>query len=448
MKKKNPNLFDNINLHYFGVISYSTSSAGSLYTALTFGYNNLVRPSGTTAVTVSFGILSVNHLSWTDGRFSWTPSSYSGITEMYLDYTYCWNPKIIIDNSIDDASILADGALLFQIDSSGVVTWSPSEEFTVHCSMDVTFYPYDTQTCFLSVKSWSFPATAVELISGGIYSNQYAENDEWELTSSSVTTQNVTTNGIQYSNLLYKFTMTRRSTTILLTVVLPFVLASFLGVFVFMIPAESSNKTGFPVGVLVVEVVLLSIMMEVIPISARNVPVLGTYALVLVIFSLCETFMTIIIIKLYHNKDRNKRVTYIYERLAIVVFALTCFWHGENRSGNSASPTTECESTSIESPHVNETPPEFKNSIKRRLSIKTISPDCSFATSSKEEFERSGRRSRAWDGGGALCGGGVEQKFTWEQFSSAVDRFCFFMFMLLRLILAIIFMTMISVGSS
>ena len=54
------------------------------------------------------------------------------------------------DFSVDDASILANDALMFEIDNTGGVTWSPSEEFTVHCSMDVTSYPYDTQTCFLS----------------------------------------------------------------------------------------------------------------------------------------------------------------------------------------------------------------------------------------------------------------------------------------------------------
>ena len=69
--------------------------------------------------------------------------------------------------------------------------------------------------------------------------------------------------------------MTRRSSTILVTIVIPLVLISFLGVFVFMIPVESSSKIGFPIGILIVEVIFLNMMLEILPISARNIPILG-----------------------------------------------------------------------------------------------------------------------------------------------------------------------------
>ena len=52
-------------------------------------------------------------------------------------------------------------------------------------------------TFIKGVKSWSFPASAVELVSGGIDNKQYAENDEWEMTSSEVTKQNVTVGGVE-----------------------------------------------------------------------------------------------------------------------------------------------------------------------------------------------------------------------------------------------------------
>jgi hypothetical protein len=50
----------------------------------------------------------------------------------------------------------------------------------------------------IGVKSWSFPASAVELTSGGIDTQQYAENDEWKMTSSEVTKQNVTVGGVEH----------------------------------------------------------------------------------------------------------------------------------------------------------------------------------------------------------------------------------------------------------
>lgn len=69
--------------------------------------------------------------------------------------------------------------------------------------------------------------------------------------------------------------MTRRCTTILVTFVMPLVLISFLSMFVFMVPAECNSKLGFPIAVLIAEVILLHLLMELTPTSARSMPVLG-----------------------------------------------------------------------------------------------------------------------------------------------------------------------------
>lgn len=82
---------------------------------------------------------------------------------------------------------------------------------------------------------------------------------------------------MSFSNLQFTFKMTRRSTTILMTMVVPLVSISFLGVFVFMIPAESSGKLGVSLAVLIIEVILLNTVLEIFPVSARNVPALGLF---------------------------------------------------------------------------------------------------------------------------------------------------------------------------
>lgn len=173
----------------------------------------------------------------------------------------------------------------------------------------------------------------------------------------------------------------------------------------------------------------------------------GTYVLLLVILSVVEIFLTILIVKLYHNKDRNRSVTDRWELIATVVYAITCKRHVREHLPTSVAATTDTESTSIESPQDNECSPDLKKSIKRRLSIKPIRLDCSF-TSRNEEFQRAHRRSKAWNDSSALCGGGVDRKYTWCQVSSAVDRICFLIFVLLRLSLAVICMTIVAIGSS
>ncbi|KAH3750748.1 hypothetical protein DPMN_185279 [Dreissena polymorpha] len=42
--------------------AYTTSSANNLYTALSFQYQRIVRPSNITSVAVKFGVSSINFL--------------------------------------------------------------------------------------------------------------------------------------------------------------------------------------------------------------------------------------------------------------------------------------------------------------------------------------------------------------------------------------------------
>ncbi|KAL4216888.1 behavioral response to nicotine [Mactra antiquata] len=447
------------------VTSYDTSTADSLHTALTLGYNEYVRPSGTTTVTVKLGLLSVNVLdvktqeftvtgwldvSWTDSRFSWTPASYSNIEDMYLDTAYCWNPKVAVDNAAHGLSE-AESNKLFKIQYTGTVTWSISGQMTVHCSTDVKFYPYDEQECFISVKSLAYPAAYVPLASGGIDKSQYSENDEWDLTSTAVSVTDVDVSGVNYSCLKFKMTLSRRHWTILVTVIVPMLLVSFAGMLVFLIPAENSSKIGYTVAILIAELLLMIVILDVVPLASSHVPILGNFFLTLIILNFLEIFATITIVKLYNNKFRSRPVKQMHERLAAVCFALTCFRPIASASSSPrGSPTNETETTSIESPQVEGTPPEFKHALKRKLSIKAISPDNSFATSSKEEFRRERRRSRAWVGNGVICGcsNGVDRKWTWDLVSSAIDRMCFLLFLLIRLIVTIIFMIIMSGGSS
>lgn len=170
----------------------------------------------------------------------------------------------------------------------------------------------------------------------------------------------------------------------------------------------------------------------------------GMYLLVLIVLSIIEIFITIVVIKVYHNKDRSKTMPLRMEKMAAVFYLLTC--HRPDDPSATSTPSSEIESA-LESPQATGSQTEIKVPIKRRLSIKTISPDCSFANSSKEEF-RKGRRSRAWGDTGGLCGGGSDRKYTWEEVSCALDRFFFVLFFIVRLIFAIVFLSVMSMGGS
>lgn len=172
----------------------------------------------------------------------------------------------------------------------------------------------------------------------------------------------------------------------------------------------------------------------------------GKYMLILMILSSLETLFTIIVIRIHQNKARQSSMSSIARVAAALLTTVTCLC-GDRKEGAASSSPTESEIEShVECAQATEMQPQGgKNHIKRRLSLKTISPDNSFATSSKEDFQK-GRRSRAWADTGTLCGRGEDRETGWEELARAMDRIFLIVFLILRLILTIVYTSQIKSG--
>jgi len=70
-----------------------------------------------------------------------------------------------------------------RVDHNGLCTWKPLFEQSVsHCSIDVTWYPFDDQRCNLSFESWKYNSRMLNIttIHQPIYYD-YNPNEEWDL---------------------------------------------------------------------------------------------------------------------------------------------------------------------------------------------------------------------------------------------------------------------------
>ena len=45
--------------------------------------------------------------------------------------------------------IIDNDELYLKAHSSGTVTWDPPGVYIVNCDVDITYYPYDTQSCYV-----------------------------------------------------------------------------------------------------------------------------------------------------------------------------------------------------------------------------------------------------------------------------------------------------------
>ena len=65
--------------------------------------------------------------------------------------------------SVSDVAILDDDELAFRVKNTGVVSWELPQIFSVFCDVDITYYPFDTQSCTIEVVSWGLTTDELEL---------------------------------------------------------------------------------------------------------------------------------------------------------------------------------------------------------------------------------------------------------------------------------------------
>ena len=84
---------------------------------------------------------------WQDTGLSWDSQSYNGIRNIYLSQNSIWKPDLVLANGIEKAYELGTDMGLVMVNDNGDVTWLPFEVFTTKCMIDMTYYPFDTQSC-------------------------------------------------------------------------------------------------------------------------------------------------------------------------------------------------------------------------------------------------------------------------------------------------------------
>ena len=143
--------------------------------------------------------------------------------------------------------------------------------------MDLTFFPYDLQSCDIELASWGFHTDAVNLTfyKSNVAVEDYKTNGEWDLISTSQETSEITEDGLSYSKLLFRIVLKRLPGYYIMSVIFPVVLTSILISVTFILPVESGEKVGYVLTVLLALAVLLTLFADNMPTTSKHTSVLG-----------------------------------------------------------------------------------------------------------------------------------------------------------------------------
>ncbi|GFN81788.1 neuronal acetylcholine receptor subunit alpha-6 [Plakobranchus ocellatus] len=254
-----------------------------------------------------FVINACVQFTWKDEIRSWDPSQYDGVHMVYPELTDMWRPRVIVTNSIGKRDLFEEDTAPFSLSWDGSARWLPGTVFSLSCTMDMTYFPFDQQTCELTFLSQEyitdinlFPATPT------VDTLRYIRNGEWHLESTSVTSRPVSEKKFEFSRLIYTFNFRRRPGFYLFNVLMPVVLMSLLSPLVFLLPEDSGERVSYAVTLLLSLAVFMGFVASLLPQTSEPLSLCIVYMFVMLIHSgLCVVCSVVLIRWEKYKRDRK-----------------------------------------------------------------------------------------------------------------------------------------------
>ncbi|KAL3868189.1 hypothetical protein ACJMK2_041023 [Sinanodonta woodiana] len=352
IKKRNSLVLPFIVMMYTSYINAQTSDDAKNLLHQIFdvsGYNKAVRPTyeqtTPTVVIIDFHLTSIIDFDsqketfttsgylivyWFDYYLQWTSANYGDLTSIFIPQDNVWKPDLSLQNGVSELKELGSSSLFVYVRSDGIVFWYPFGIFESTCGIDITFFPFDIQTCTLNFVAWSYTKEEVNVMveSKEIILDQYEENSAWLILGTSVDTLQESGDAV----VVFSIKLKRKPLFVLLNIVVPVILLSLLNVCIFVLPAESGEKASFSVTVFLALAVFLTIVTATLPQNSEKVSFLGIYLVVMTVYSTMIVMLTLFTLRLnFRDVDADPIPSWLI-KIHVIVEKVRC------RRGNKIRP--------------------------------------------------------------------------------------------------------------
>ncbi|KAL0821283.1 hypothetical protein ABMA28_005883 [Loxostege sticticalis] len=319
-------------------VCFANPDAKRLYDDLLSNYNRLIRPvdKNNNTVLVKLGlrlsqlidlnlkdqILTTNvwlEHEWEDHKFKWDPLEYGGVKELYVPSEHIWLPDIVLYNNADGEYVVTTMTKAV-LHHTGKVLWTPPAIFKSSCEIDVRYFPFDQQTCFLKFGSWSYDGDQIDLkhinqkkgdmVDVGIDLREYYPSVEWDILGVPAERHERYYPCCQepYPDIFFNITLRRKTLFYTVNLIVPCVGISYLSVLVFYLPADSGEKIALSISILLSQTMFFLLISEIIPSTSLALPLLGKYLLFTMLLVGLSVVITIIILNVHYRKPSTHKM--------------------------------------------------------------------------------------------------------------------------------------------
>nr|XP_022302150.1 acetylcholine receptor subunit beta-like [Crassostrea virginica] len=308
-------------------LTYSIETYSSVMTSLLSNYSSKIRPiknqGGSLQMSIDLFLANINDIStteqkmtttgylkvkWTDELLVWN-STTTGMYWMQFNQTDIWIPDIVVKNGLTAFKMMGGNFYYVYVYNDGAVYWYPYVVFETSCNLDVTYFPFDTQTCSVIIKSWSYSRWEVNFTIGsdkiGFY--EFVPNSIWDLISYDATTDYTDS----ATDISFNLKLKRKPRYFVLNLILPIVFVCILNLVVFIIPADAGEKMGYSVTIFLTFAVFLTIVSAELPMNSDSTSILNIYLIIELVISIMGIIISSVQLRLNHRKP-GKRISAVF----------------------------------------------------------------------------------------------------------------------------------------
>ncbi|XP_013799534.1 5-hydroxytryptamine receptor 3A-like [Apteryx mantelli] len=220
-------------------------------------------------------------LEWTNTLVTWDPRDFCNISKVVLPLDAYWSPPVFFLEEVNEQK--SNKLEYSVVTHNGVFNTTLPFQVTVTCSLKILRFPFDTQTCNISMASFLYPAvtdlvtkmrrTPAEMKK---MSHTYFLNDgEWKFTNLSIIEYAEKMDDEQFSVTTYMISMERRPILYVLNLILPTCALYLLDMAVLFGPSSPEEKIGFQIAIILGSSMLAVILNNILPTSSNEPPVIG-----------------------------------------------------------------------------------------------------------------------------------------------------------------------------
>ncbi|RUS75096.1 hypothetical protein EGW08_017150 [Elysia chlorotica] len=326
---------------------YNVTDETRLIDNILSGYNPASRPvyNASHTVTVKFGITltqisdmdEVNQVltmnvwleqEWEDERLTWDPQDYNNLYILRLPCELLWLPDIVLYNSADDftTGYMKSKAMVY---SNGTVFWAPPARFRSSCKIDITYFPFDDQSCELKFGSWTYDGFQVDVTNrtSRVDLQNYVYSGEWELIDVRIrrTVVKYACCVETYPDVRFTVVIRRKTLYYLFNIIFPCLWLTILSLLGFWLPPESGEKITLGITVLLAFSVFMLLIAESMPATSEFVPLMGIYLTITMGMTSMSIILTVFVLQLHHVGPHKRPVPGWLNTLVVGVFSrLVC----------------------------------------------------------------------------------------------------------------------------